>query len=270
MGEKKRKKIGSIWLFPLLGILFIFSAWYLIAGVLSSKGNYGVPYPHESIALAFSFLFLDGAKKTWIAIFWTLLRIFIGLSMSFLLGGVFGILAGLFKPFRYFAKPVIGLLRAIPTVAVVLVLVAIIMGGRAHEWLSWVPVALTFVVAFPLFFEAFQSGILSESRDIKDSLSLEGASKSLRSVKEVYLPDSWPFIKMSLAQSVGLGFKVSIMAEVLTNTSSGKIGLGTLIVLSRQTDGGIAEIPAYALIALFLMAIFDLPFFFIKIRKDNQ
>ena len=97
---------------------------------------------------------------------------------------------------------------------------------------------------------------------------MEGASKSLRAVKEVYLPDSWPFIKMSLAQSVGLGFKVSIMAEVLTNSNSGQIGLGTLITLARQADGGISEIPAYALIALFLMFLLDLPFFILRAKKD--
>ena len=155
MGERKSKKIGYAWIFSLLGVFGIFLVWYLIALALHSQGNYGVPYPHESVSLAFSFLFLSGAKTTWIAIFWTLLRILIGLAISFFLGGVFGVLAGLFKPFRYFSKPGIGLLRAIPTVAVVLVLVSVILGGRAHEWLSWVPVALTFVVAFPLFFEAF-------------------------------------------------------------------------------------------------------------------
>ena len=269
MGETKAKKSHLVWLFSLLGVLFLFALWYLVAFVLQQRGNYGVPYPHESVALAFSYLFGNGAATTWKAIFWTLLRILIGLSVSFVLGGVFGILAGLFKPFRYFEKPVVGALRVIPTVAVVLVLVSIIMGSRAHEWLSWVPVALTFVVAFPLYFEAFQSGILNEDRDVKDSLSIEGGLKKLETVRKVYLPDSWPFIRMSLAQSIGLGFKVSIMAEVLTNTSSGHMGLGTLIVMSRQADGGIQQIPAYALIALLLMAILDLPFFILKAKKDQ-
>lgn len=269
MRDKKREKIAFAWLFALLGVLFIFALWYLLAFLLHQKGNYGVPFPHESIALACSYLFGAGAISTWKAIFWTLLRILIGLVLSFVLGAIFGILAGLFKPFRYFSKPGIGVLRAIPTVAVVLVLVSVIMGSRAHEWLSWVPVVLTFVVAFPLYFEAFQSGVLNEDSDVKDSLSLEGASRKILTIRKVYLPDSWPFIKMSLAQSVGLGFKVSIMAEVLTNTSSGQIGLGTLIVLSRQADGGIEAIPAYALIALLLMLILDLPFFVLKAKKDR-
>lgn len=268
MGERKRKKIGQAWLFALLGVLFIFALWYLVAYLLHKQENYGVPYPHQSIALAYSFLFGSGAASTWRAIFWTLARILIGLAISFAFGLFFGILAGLFKPFRYFSKPMVGAIRTVPTVAVVLVLISVIMGSRAHEWLSWVPVALTFVVAFPLYFEAFQSGILSEGKDVRDSLSLEGALRRFSTVWKVYLPDSWPFIKMSLAQSIGLGFKVSVMAEVLTNTSSGQIGLGTLIVLSRQADGGIEAIPAYALITLLLMAVLDLPFFILKAKRD--
>ncbi len=268
MGEQSRKKPHLVWVFSLFGTLFIFGVWYLIAFVLISKGNRGVPYPHETVSLALNYLFGNEANKTWKAIFWTLLRIFAGLSISFALGAIFGVLSGLYKPFRYFSKPGIGALRATPTVAIVLILVSAIMGGRNHELLSWVPVALTFCVAFPLFFEAFQSGLLDENQDIKDSLSLEGASRKFITVRKVYLPDSWPFIKMSIAQSVGLGFKVSIMAEVLTNTSAGHIGLGTLIVLSRQADGGIEQIPAYALIALTLMAVLDLPFFIMKAKRD--
>lgn len=269
MGENKSKKSLLIYLFSLLGIIAIFLVWYLISFLLHAKDNFGVPYPHESITLAFSYLFGKDASATWRAIFWTLLRIFIGLAFSFVLAAIFGILAGLYKPFRYFVKPGVNILRAIPTVAVVLVLVSIIMGGRAHEWLSWVPVALTFVVAFPLYFEAFQTGILNEDKDIKDSLSIDGALRKFETIRQVYLPSSWPYIKMSLAQSVGLGFKVSIMAEVLTSTSAGHKGLGTLIVLARQSDGGVNQIPAYALIALLLMALLDLPFFVLGTKKDR-
>lgn len=161
-------------------------------------------------------------------------------------------------------SPLVSLLRAIPTVAVVLMLISILMGIKAHVWLSWIPVALSFVVCFPLFYQSFSDGIRNERRDILDSLKLEGAERKMLSVKEIYLPDSWPYIKISLAQSFGLSFKVSIMAEVLTSSSVGKVGIGTLIVLSRQTNGGIEEIPAYSLIVLLLMALIDIPFYLLK------
>lgn len=263
--DRKIAKWGP--LFSVLGALTLILLWYLLAYSLSLHGNHGVPYPHETFALAFSYLFLDGAAGTWLAIFWTLLRLLIGFLISFVMGAVFGILAGVFPSLKAYFSPLIGTLRAVPTAAVVLTLISILMGAKAHAWLSWIPVALTFVVAFPLYYQAFSSGIESESPDILDSLSLEGANRKMQTVLAVYLPDSWPFISMSLAQSIGLSFKVSIMAEVLTSTSAGKAGIGTLIVLSRQADGGLEAVPAYSLIVLLLMIALDVPFLFLRRRK---
>lgn len=235
-------------------------AWQLLAFLLQSDGNSGVPYPLDSFALAFSFLFLDGAASTWAAIGWTLLRILIGLTVSFAFGAIFGVLAGIYPRFRDFLSPLVATMRAIPTAAVVLMLISVLMGMKAHVWLSWIPVALTFVVCFPLFYQAFASGIENEDKNVRDSLSLEGAERKWATIKDVYVPDSWNYIKLSLAQAFGLSFKVSVMSEVLTSSSAGKAGIGTLIVISRQTTGGIEEIPAYALIVLLLMALIDLPF----------
>ncbi len=146
-------------------------------------------------------------------------------------------------------------------------LISVLMGMKAHAWLSWIPVALSIVVCFPLYYQAFSSGIENEEGDILDSLRIEGAQRKILTIKEIYLPDSWKYIRMSLAQSFGLSFKVSIMAEVLTSSSVGKIGIGTLIVMSRQSSGGIEEIPAYSLIVLLLMAIIDIPFLILKKKE---
>lgn len=268
----KTKGNKTIWapIFVALGVFALIGAWYLLAFCLASNGNYGVPYPHETASLAFSYLFLEGALGTWMAIFWTLLRLVMGFVVSFVLGALFGILAGLFPKFKAFSSPLLGVLRAIPTAAVVLTLVSVLLGAKAHAWLSWIPVALTFVVAFPLYYQAFCSGIENESADILDSLSLEGANRKFATLVQVYLPDSWPFISMSLAQSLGLSFKVCIMAEVLSATSAGKAGIGTLIVLSRQADGGIQAIPAYSLIVLILMAVLDIPFLILRKKRKTK
>ena len=271
-GEKKRggakNKTLPTFFAASLGIVILLGAWQLLAYLLKSNGNNGVPYPFDTFCLAFSFLFLDGAPSTWAAVGWTLLRILIGLVISFAFGAIFGVLAGVYPRIKDFLSQIISILRAIPTVAVVLMLISILMGMRAHAWLSWIPVALTFVVCFPLYYQAFVSGIENEDKDVRDSLSLEGAEKKWVTIKDVYVPDSWDYVKLSLIQTFGLSFKVSVMAEVLTSSSAGKIGIGTLIVMSRQATGGIEEIPAYALIVLLLMALIDLPFVLIKRRQN--
>ncbi len=258
--------------FSIIGIFFLFLVWFLFAFFLRRGGNFAVPYPNETFALACSYLFGAGAGSTWTAIFWTLLRIFIGFLLSFAFGCLLGVLSGLFASFSAFLRPLIAVLRTIPTVAVVLGLVSVLMGAKAHAWLSWIPVALTFVVSFPLYYEAFRTGIRSETDEVKDSLRLEGAERKLLSVMAIYLPDSKDFILLSLSQSIGLSFKVSVMAEVLTSSSAGKLGIGSLIALSRQVDGGLESIPAYCLIVLFLMALLDLPCLIGKAvqRKEHE
>lgn len=268
---KNRKKRGTfLWALSLAGLATLIGVWYLVSFLLRQQGNQMIPLPHETVGLTASLLFGEYAASTWMAIGWTLLRVIIGISISFLIGGILGILAGLFKPIRKFLNPLAAVSRTIPTVAVVLVLISIIMGAGQHKWLPWVPVALTFVVAFPLFYESFASGMEAEPQEEIDALSLEGAKRSLQAIIHVYLPDAWPFIELSLVQSIGMAVKVSIMSEVLTATSAGMSGIGTMIILSRHNDGGLETIPAYSLIALGLMIIIDIPFWILKKKKNEQ
>lgn len=110
----------------------------------------------------------------------------------------------------------------------------------------------------------------AEPQEEIDALSLEGAKRSLQAIIHVYLPDAWPFIELSLVQSIGMAVKVSIMSEVLTANSAGMSGIGTMIILSRHNDGGLETIPAYSLIALGLMIIIDIPFWILKKKKNEQ
>lgn len=268
--EQRKKRRSWLYLASLLGIAALLGLWYLVSFLLHQGGNAGVPYPHQTLALTGELLFGGSARSTWMAIGWTLLRVLIGIGISLLIGGILGIIAGLYKPMRHFLDPGAAVQRTIPTVAVVLVAVAVIMGAGAHRFLPWVPVILTFVVAFPLFYEAFASGIEAEPQEEIDALSLEGAKRSLPAIIHVYLPDAWPFIELSLVQSIGMAVKVSIMSEVLTATSAGMSGIGTMIVLSRHNDGGLETIPAYSLIALGLMILIDIPFRIVKRKRAKK
>lgn len=252
------------------GILFIIALWYLIAFLLRSQENYGVSYPHETLALAFKMLFTDDpegvykAKKTWEGIGYSLLRLIIGYSISFLLAALLGVLAGLYPRIGDFFKPSVGLMKTVPTVGLVMILFALTLAVD-HRYLGWIPVTLVFVVAFPLLFEAFKAGIRNENPDVLDALSLEAGISNPKAVFYVLLPDSLPYIRLGIAQSLGLSFKVLVMAEVLTASNQTR-GLGCLIAQSRivSYDGGLAEIPSYVLIALAIMALIDIPCVLLK------
>ncbi len=134
----------------------------------------------------------------------------------------------------------------------------------AFEGFDYIPSILTFVVAFPLLYEAFAAGIRNEDPYILKSLDLECGSRSPKAIFGVLLPDAWPYIALGLAQSAGMSMKVTIMAEVVTANSATNAGIGTLILLARQQTGGIEEVPAFALISLALMILLDIPLIILK------
>ena len=124
-------------------------------------------------------------------------------------------------------------------------------------------------MTFPLIYEAFISAIVNEDEYIKMSLDLDGGWRRPMNVVGVLIPDGMPFIKLSIAQTIGLSFKVTIMSEVLTANSVSHPGIGSEIVLARSM-GNVEDIIAYALIALIMMFLIDLPFILLKFKPKKD
>ena len=271
MKDKKRTR-NIVVVMTLLGFVFLIGIWYLISGILISQGNYGLPYPHDTVATLCYLLFGKPAKGTWGAIGWTLLRTFIGWAISFVLAGIFGVLAGLFESVKAFMKPLVAFQRTIPTVAVVLLLFSIILGSGKHAWLNWAPIVLVIFVIFPLLYESFRAGVTNVDPGVINSLRVEGGARKPNAITKVLIPEAWPYVRSGIAQTLGLALKTCIMSEVLTASSATKSGIGTLIATARvvDPDGGIANIPAYAILALLLMIIIDIPILIWKKPKEKN
>ena len=246
-----------------VGLFLIVLAWYLASHLLISKGNHILPYPHLALYRALKLLFWDGAAYTWTSIGYTIGRVLLGFASAFVLGGVFGVLAGLFKLIDGLFRPGSLLMKAVPTVAVVIVMMGALTAPKTWFLLNYVPSFLTFIVAFPIIFDACRAGIANEDQSIRDSLSLDCGRTSLKGTIRVLIPDAWPYISLSLAQSLGLSFKTAIMAEVLVSSSSLRHGIGAMISLAR-INGETENIIAYALIALSIALLVDIPFFALK------
>ena len=271
MGKKKQGKRKNLTksLIAIGGLAFLILIWFSVSLILKSNGNNVLPYPHETLSRSIYFLFGESASRTWGNIGWTLLRLLIGYGISFLLAMVLGTLAGLFPYVKSFFSAGIGLFKVLPTAAVTIVLIGILFGPENRDIRVFIPSMLTFLVAFPVIYESFVKGMEEESRDINDALDLEGGHRRIASILKVHYPDSLPYITLALAQSLGLSLKVSIMSEVLTASGSNRLGIGGMIVIASQT-GGVEDIMAYSLIAVFTMFLLDLPLFLIKYRRSGR
>lgn len=245
---KKLWQNNKILIFNILGIAGVFLIWLIISLILKTSL---FPGPIETFKYLFELL---GLSKTYEAIFSTLLSLLISLAISLLLGLTFGVLGGYFASFRAFLKPVMTLLKTVPTAAVVFVLVTLLKPMYAS-------IIVSSLITFPIIYEAVVSGFTSIDQDILDSLKVDGTS-FIKDIFTVRIPLSYKHILLGCTQIIGLGMKVTIMAEVLTATGV-QINIGSMIQYHYQF-AEMLPIFAYSLIAILLIGLSDLGLHYAK------
>ncbi|HHU28193.1 TPA: ABC transporter permease subunit [bacterium] len=172
-----------------------------------------------------SFFSLLKEKETYNAFLTTFSRTLISFLISFLLAFTFSLL-GLFLPsFRYIFSPIISIFKSIPTISIILIL--IIMVGFTLS-----PYIIVVLLTFPLLYEGINHGFDTFPRDLNDVLKIYSKDNFFYNLIKVRLPLALPSIISSIISSFGLGFKSSIMAEVLVGSTS-LIGIGYKLSQAR-------------------------------------
>lgn len=235
----KRHKLSIA---TILGVILVFGLWFVLALIFNTSL---FPSPIEAISRMFLIL-SDG--DTWYAIGMTLLRLVSSFLICLLLALLLGTIAGFYPFIKKLLNPLILVLRTIPTAAVIYVLIVLFATDIALYTIS-------FLLMFPILYEAVASGISNIDQVYIDSLKVEQASRSPKTLFKVIYPMSWPYIILGIVQSLGLGMKVSIMAEVLCGSNS-LVGIGRLMYFG-YIESDMKEVFAVALIAIILIGIVD-------------
>lgn len=241
-----------------LGIIFIFLLWLFLSSALG-RASLIIPSPIETFKV-FGELFIS--KYTWESIGWTLLRTLMGFGIALVIAFILGVIAGNNKHVYTFFKPLIAVLKSIPTAALVF-LFLILSGSR------FAPTYIVFLLSFPILYESIAGGIRSIPQEINESARLD-TNNFLQVVIKIKIPLSLPYVIVGLASSFALSLKTEIMAEIITGDTS--YGLGSMISAYRTIDpSDLTPIFAIALIALIIILITDLIGMivnkFIKIEK---
>lgn len=103
-------------------------------------------------------------------------------------------------------------------------------------------------------YESFIAGHDNLSESIEMSLRLEGYYKP-KSFFKVILPETFPFLLLGVTNSIALGIKVSIMSEILLNSSS-LWGIGRLIYVYR-INSDYASMFAIVILVIIVFLIID-------------
>ena len=237
-----KKFITNKYVLTILGCLLFFLIWIIIS-VSVNETTMIFPDPLKTFAEAGRIL-----SKSYVynCLLWTMLRMVIGFSISFILAMVFGLLAGHFPSLKTLFNPIVVALKSIPTAALVF-LFLVISGAK------YAPIYVVILISFPILYEAISSGVYNIPEEMLDASLVDG-SKGLSTILHIRLPLAIPYILVGVASSFALSFKIEIMAEIITGDTSH--GLGSAIAAAQKNDpSNMVPIFAYSLIAIVFILI---------------
>lgn len=185
------------------------------------------------------------SKSFLIIVFTTIYRTLIGLIISFIVAIVLAFLAYFKKGIRDFLNPIYVMFKTIPNITYIIV--ALIWLGRNGS-----AILVSSLVVFPIFYNSLLSALLIIDEELIEVTNLYDIS-DIYKIKKVYLPLIRNDIITSLSNCCSLGFKVSIMAEILAQVKS---GIGKELYFAKA-NFMMADIFAWTIIIILISTLVD-------------
>ncbi|XFA98301.1 ABC transporter permease [Candidatus Izemoplasma sp. B36] len=225
----------------ILSIFFIFLVW-VIAGAIVDNSLL-LPKPIDVI-VAFGKIFIETDSLS--VILFTILRLLVGVLIASIFGLLLGVLAGFKNSFATFFNPLVTILRTVPVISITVILL-IIFG------FSLTPYIITFLMLFPLIYQGTYGAITNIDSELIDVYKLED-DNFWSGLMHCYFPLISKNIRTSLLQSLGLGIKVLVMAEYLSQT---KNSIGNQLYLAK-VNLLYDEVFAWTFLLIFIALLFEL------------
>ncbi len=206
------------WL-PFLTVLVLVLLWQIQAIRIGNRTLF--PYPVDTANALFELL---SSTDTYRIIGLSMFRLIFSAGLSSLVGIGVGILAGLKPMIASALTPIVSTLRTLP-VASLIVVILILFGQQFALYV------ITFLMLFPLNYEAARQGIANIERSLEEVLTLE-SDHILKGLWKVRIPLALPYIKTGFLQSIGIGFKVLVVAEFISQTPR---SIGYALYMGRIT-----------------------------------
>ena len=216
-----------------IAVVVVLLLWWLLSVIVDS--DLVLPNPWAALKLTVQLL---GKGATYLALLLTLLRAVIAFVASMAVALALTLLAEVFKLCASFVNGFVTFIRAIPTIA--FILVTMIMFSSSFV----VPIVVAFLVGFPIIYSAFQREIRAEPK-LLDVCKVYGVSNN-KKVKYVLLPLIRRAILPQCKDTFPLCVKVVIAGEVLALP---RLGLGRDMYVAK-VNLETAKVLALTLLAL--------------------
>lgn len=210
ISQNKKKWIKGVInnvLYPVLAMAIVIAVWAIVAKVKDKP----LLLPMPSVVFR-RFILLFSEEKFWKSISSTLLRTFLSFGISFVAGYAVAFLASKYRPFAAVFDTIVAVLRAAPTVAVILITYAFF-----HT--KSMTVIVGFLIAFPILYSAFLGALRGVDERLV-AMTIVYRLNPLERFLHAYFLRILPFVFDISKSTLSLTLKVVISAEILTLVSN--------------------------------------------------
>lgn len=222
------------------GIILIFLIWSIIS---ITKNNILYPSIFEIIKDLAQML-ID--VNNLLIILYTLIKLVLIIISSYLISVFLGILAYKYRIVYKLLSPIMAIMRSLPVASLIIILILLI-------GLKYSPLFITLFVIMPIGYENIYTNLKNIDNDILDEIRLN-SNINLKIIFTLLFPMKMDSIISVVLQTIGLGLKILVMSEILTqgdNTIGGKIQLAKSYL-------DITRVFSWTFLLLIIVMIFEL------------
>ena len=212
----KREKILNL-ILPILTAVVLVVVWAVTA--LKLDNEYILPTISQTFSEFFALL---KSAEFYRSLGGTLVRSLVAFLISFFSAFILVVLSIKVKGLKSAIAPIISIARALPTIAVVLVLLLWTNSKIA-------PVIVTMLVVFPTLYTHLESAFLSLDKTVSEAGRVDGADEK-NVLFRIELPCIMPSVYSAIGSGISLNFKLMVAAEVISQTAT---SLGYMLNTSK-------------------------------------
>lgn len=187
-------------------------------------------------------------RSFWITVYYSMMRVVAGFLISVAAGLILGVISGINKVFHDILNPLMVVIKSTPVMS--FIIVALIWFKSTN-----VPVFICFLICFPIIWSNVAEGIKNTDGKLLEMAHAYNVSRK-EILKKIYLPSIKPYFFAACFTSVGLGWKASVAAEVLSHPRN---AIGSSLY-SAKVYLDSADLFAWTLMVIVLSLIFELLF----------
>lgn len=232
---KDKKAINKIFI-----LLFWLGVWQIVHLVI--RRDIYVPSPYSVFLKLKDLIFM---LHFWESVFYSIYRVVLGLVFSVLIGLIAAVASSINRYIHDLLKPLMIAIKSTPVLSFIII---------ALLWFSSsnVPIFICFLMCFPVIWTNVLTGIENVDKNLLEMAKIYKVNKLLV-IKRIYFPSVLPYFSAACVTSLGLGWKVSVAAEVLSHP---KKSIGSNLY-SAKVYLDSSELFAWTIVVILLSMLFE-------------